>query len=143
MCLDYDIKQNWSFKWLLYGHILLVTQCVSDLIRYIRGSVNSTWGESEAQASYWIHSPCIYCIKSLAHCVTNMSYWLCLNEGFRCNCIKINKYYNFCVVCKWSKCVAITIFGDLFNVTSIKSLNQHLGKNLHWSIVISKKKICL
>ena len=69
-----------------------------------------------------------------------MSYWLCLNEGFRCNCIKINKYYNFCVVCKWSKCVTITIFGDLFNVTSIKSLNQHLGKNLHWSIVISKKK---
>ena len=48
----------------------------------------------------------IYRFRSLAHCVTNISYWLHLNEGFRCNCIKTNKYVIF-VVCtsdqvKWS-----------------------------------------
>ena len=34
--------------------------------------------------------------------------------------------------------VPITIFGDLWNVTLVKSLSQHLGTNLHWSIVILK-----
>ena len=40
-------------------------------------------------------------------------------------------------------CVAITIFGDLWNVTLVKSLNQHLGTNLlnYFVIVIFKKHI--
>ena len=42
-------------------------------------------------------------------------------------------------MCKWFICVDITIFGDLWNVTFVKSLNEHLGTNLHWSIVIFKK----
>ena len=33
------------------------------------------------------------------------------------------------------------IFADLWNVTLVKSLNQRLGANLHWSIVIFKKKL--
>ena len=50
----------------------------------------------------------IYRFRLLVHCVTNISYWLPLNEGFRCNCIKTNKYVIF-VVCtsdqvKWSIC---------------------------------------
>ena len=61
-------------------------------------SVNSIWGKSKARAPYWIHWPRIYLIRSLAHCVTNISYWLPLNEGFRCNCIKTNKYVIF-VLC--------------------------------------------
>ena len=40
----------------------------------------------------------IYRIGSLTHCVTNISYWLPLNEGFRCNCMKTNKYVIF-VLC--------------------------------------------
>ena len=82
---------------------------------------------------YGIYLPCIYRIRSLVHCVTNISYWLPLNEGFKCNRIKTNKYI-FCVVCKWFICVAITIFGDLWNVTLVKSLNQHLETNLLGSI---------
>jgi hypothetical protein len=66
----------------------------------------SLWGESVAWVLYWIHWPRIYRIRSLAHCVTNISYWLHLNEGFRCNGIKTNKYV-ICVLCvsdqvKWS-----------------------------------------
>jgi hypothetical protein len=43
-------------------------------------------------------------------------------------------------VCKWFICVAM-IFGDLWNVTLVKSLNQHLGTNLlnYFFIVIFKK----
>jgi hypothetical protein len=65
-----------------------------------------------------------------------ISYWLPLNEGFKCNCIKTNKIINcnICVVCKLFICVAITIFGELWNVTLVKSFNQHLGTNLLWSI---------
>jgi hypothetical protein len=33
------------------------------------------------------------------------------------------------------------IFGDLWKVTLVKSLNQRLGANLHWSIVIYFFKI--
>ena len=40
----------------------------------------------------------IYRIRSLTHCVTNISHLLPLNEGFRCNCIKTNKYVIF-VLC--------------------------------------------
>jgi hypothetical protein len=62
------------------------------------GSVNSIGGESAAQAPYLIYWPHIYRIRSLTHCVTNISYWLPLYEGFRCNCIKTNKYVIF-VLC--------------------------------------------
>ena len=63
----------------------------------------SLWGESVAWVLYWIHWPRIYRIRSLAHCVTNISYWLHLNEGFRCNGIKTNKYVIFVLcVSKWS-----------------------------------------
>jgi hypothetical protein len=31
----------------------------------------------------------------LALCVTNTSYWLPLNEGFKCNCIKTYQYVIF------------------------------------------------
>jgi hypothetical protein len=55
-------------------------------------------GESEARVPYGIYWPRIYRIRPLAHCVTNISYWLPLNEGFRCNCIKTNKYVIF-VLC--------------------------------------------
>jgi hypothetical protein len=64
-----------------------------------------------------IHWPRIhvYRIRSLAHCVTNISYWLPLNEGFKCNCIKTNKYVIFalCVNDSWI-CVGIPIFGDFW-----------------------------
>jgi hypothetical protein len=43
-------------------------------------SLNSPWGEI------------IHLIRSLAYCVANLSYWSSLNEGFRYNCIKTNKY---------------------------------------------------
>jgi len=38
------------------------------------------------------------------------------------------------VLCVSNSCVAITIFGDLWNVTLVKSLNQHLWTNILGSI---------
>jgi hypothetical protein len=49
--------------------------------------VNSIWGESVALAltPYEIHWLRIYRFRFLTQCVRNISYWLPLNGGFRCN----------------------------------------------------------
>lgn len=77
----------------------------------------------------------IYCIRSLARCVTNLSDWLPLNERFRCNYIKTNRNVIF-VLCV----VALLIFGDLGNEHYIgQVIESNLGTKLHWSILILKK----
>jgi hypothetical protein len=72
-----------------YEHFDFLTIAVLYIVVIYMGSVNSIWGKSKARAPYWIHWPCIYRIRSLAHCVTNISYWLPLNEGFRLTASKL------------------------------------------------------
>jgi hypothetical protein len=41
---------------------------------------------------YGIYWHCIYHIRSLAHCVTYISYWVPNHEGFRSNCTWSHRY---------------------------------------------------
>ena len=110
-----------NMEMIVFKHIKNYIFDVNILSNHLFLFWKSLWGESVAWILYWIHWPRIYRIRSLAQCVANISYWLHLNEGFRCNGIKTNKYVIF-VLCvsdrvKWSICDVIFVLKEKEEIT--------------------------